>query len=70
MCPCAQDASSTCPRCGRSAARPAAGSGGRTVAYPAMSHGWVTRGDLDDEAVANDVEAALAEMLAFLRAHV
>ena len=30
VCPCAQDASSTCPRCGRSAARPAAASGGRS----------------------------------------
>ena len=29
-CPCAQDASSTCRRCGRGAARPAAASGGRT----------------------------------------
>ena len=44
--------------------------GGRTVAFPRMGHGWVTRGDLDDRDVAAGVEAALAEMLAFLRTHV
>lgn len=35
-----------------------------------MDHGWVTRGDVDDGAVAAEVERALEETLAFLREHV
>ena len=44
--------------------------GGRTRGFSQMKHGWVTRGDLDEPRIAADVELALTEMLAFLRAHV
>jgi dienelactone hydrolase len=44
--------------------------GGRTVAFPGMAHGWVTRGDLGDSEVAAEVERALTETLAFLCEHV
>jgi dienelactone hydrolase len=35
--------------------------------YPAMAHGWVTRGDVAEEGVAADVRAALDQCDEFLR---
>ena len=43
--------------------------GGRTISFPEMKHGWVTRGDLSVPRVKADTERALAETVAFLRAH-
>ena len=52
------------------AATPALASrGGRTISFPEMKHGWVTRGDLSVPRVKADTERALAETVAFLRAH-
>ncbi|EOD03831.1 hypothetical protein EMIHUDRAFT_460887 [Emiliania huxleyi CCMP1516] len=55
---------------GGAVARALAASGGHARAFPTMDHGWVTRGDVDDGAVAAEVERALEETLAFLREHV
>ena len=54
---------------GGAVTRALAASGGRTSAFPEMSHGWVTRGDLSDAEVVTEVERALTETIEFLRAH-
>lgn len=43
--------------------------GGRSHEFPEMKHGWVSRGDVTDPAAKRDVEAALAEAVAFFKAH-
>lgn len=41
--------------------------GGLSVTFPEMAHGWVSRGDLADEAVKRDVEAAMKLAIDFLK---
>mmetsp|Transcript_23918 Transcript_23918/g.54669 ORF Transcript_23918/g.54669 Transcript_23918/m.54669 type:complete len:246 (+) Transcript_23918:65-802(+) len=41
--------------------------GGRTITFPDMAHGWVSRGDLSDEAVKRDTEAAMKHMVDFFK---
>jgi len=37
--------------------------------YPDMTHGWVPRGDLENEAVARDVELVMEDIFSFLAKH-
>eukprot|EP00416_Gambierdiscus_australes_P044896 CAMPEP_0171098418 /NCGR_PEP_ID=MMETSP0766_2-20121228/48212_1 /TAXON_ID=439317 /ORGANISM="Gambierdiscus australes, Strain CAWD 149" /LENGTH=244 /DNA_ID=CAMNT_0011557757 /DNA_START=75 /DNA_END=809 /DNA_ORIENTATION=+ len=41
--------------------------GGKTIPFPDMTHGWVSRGDLAVDEVKRDVEVAMKEMVAFLK---
>ena len=42
---------------------------GRSVEFPEMKHGWVTRGDLGDPAVQRDAELAMDLIMDHLRLH-
>ena len=44
-------------------------SAGSAVEFPEMKHGWVSRGDVSDPAVARDVEAALNNAMAHFKKH-
>eukprot|EP00615_Pteridomonas_danica_P004793 CAMPEP_0114348878 /NCGR_PEP_ID=MMETSP0101-20121206/15076_1 /TAXON_ID=38822 ORGANISM="Pteridomonas danica, Strain PT" /NCGR_SAMPLE_ID=MMETSP0101 /ASSEMBLY_ACC=CAM_ASM_000211 /LENGTH=243 /DNA_ID=CAMNT_0001487099 /DNA_START=16 /DNA_END=747 /DNA_ORIENTATION=- len=44
--------------------------GGSVDTYPDMNHGFVSRGDLSDEAVKRDVESALTKSIAFLKENI
>lgn len=44
-----------------------AAKGGKSVTFPEMTHGWVSRGDLADEAVKRDVELAMKAMVDFAK---
>lgn len=51
------------------AVRSAAGQDCVTVDFPDMKHGWVSRGDASDAAIARDVEKALKGGFAFFANH-
>jgi len=47
-----------------------ASKGGETEAFPDMSHGWVSRGDVGDAAVKRGVEAAMTRAIAYFAKYI